>query len=169
MKEMINNTERNIFDEIDGVSPDIPDEYVPEICHDYDDIINLRHPEPRFPRKRMSMEKRAAQFSPFEALGSQHREDVWEAQRLTEQFIELTEAEKTMVNTKLQNVLSYPNVPVEITYFIPDDRKQGGAYNTVTGTIKKVDQYSREIIMEDSRRIPLDMLFDINSDVVELY
>ena len=28
---------------------------------------------------------------------------------------------------------------------------------------------SREIIMEDSRRIPLDMLFDINSDVVELY
>ena len=58
---------------------------------------------------------------------------------------------------------------MEITYFIPDDRKQGGAYNTVTGTIKKVDQYSREIIMEDSRRIPLDMLFDINSDVVELY
>ena len=66
-------------------------------------------------------------------------------------------------------MLSYPSVPVEITYFIPDDRKQGGAYNTVTGTIKKVDQYSREIIMEDSRRIPLDMLFDIDSSIIDVF
>lgn len=34
--------------------------------HQYDDIISLPHPEP--PRPRMSLQARAAQFAPFQAL-----------------------------------------------------------------------------------------------------
>lgn len=46
--------------------------------HRYDDIIDLPHPEP--PRPRMSMQARAAQFAPFQALAG-HVEMVQEAAR----------------------------------------------------------------------------------------
>ena len=37
------------------------------MTHDYDDIINLPHHEPKH-HPRMSMQSRAAQFAPFAAL-----------------------------------------------------------------------------------------------------
>jgi len=47
--------------------------------HRYDDIINLPHPEPKT-RPRMSLQARAAQFAPFQAL-SGHAEMIKEAER----------------------------------------------------------------------------------------
>jgi len=159
----------NIFDEAGGSTlPVDTKEFVPILTDEYDDIINLPHPEPRFPRKRMSMSQRAAQFSPFSAL-SGYKESVWEAQRLTEDFLELTEAEKELVNMKLQNVLAYPDEAMEVavTYFEPDEMKDGGAYKTVRGAVRKFDQNERTVIMRDGTRIPIDMLFDIKSDYMD--
>lgn len=52
----------------------------------YADIIDLPHPEPRH-HKRMSMEKRAAQFSSFAAV-SGHSEAISQtAQRHTEEIM----------------------------------------------------------------------------------
>ena len=51
----------------------------------YDDIINLPHPEPTN-HKRMSMYQRAAQFSPFAAL-SGYEEAIRKAQEEMEEKI----------------------------------------------------------------------------------
>ena len=43
---------------------------------------------------------------------------------------------------------------ISITYFRPDERKEGGAYLTVTGVVRKLDPAARRIIMQDGTVIP---------------
>ena len=35
---------------------------------------------------------------------------------------------------------------VTITYFVPDERKEGGSYAVKTGTVKKLDEFQSMII-----------------------
>ena len=53
------------------------------MTHDYDDIINLPHYEPKH-HPRMSMQSRAAQFAPFAAL-SGNDDTIQDLSRLTEE------------------------------------------------------------------------------------
>ena len=57
---------------------------------------------------------------------------------------------------------------VTITYFIPDDKKQGGKYKTVTNSVKKIDTYKNEIILIDGTTIAIDEIIDINSEIYKL-
>ena len=77
--------------------------------------------------------------------------------------VELTEDKKRMLDEKLHLLLDSAEEPptVRITYFVPDERKAGGAYEAITGRIKEVDAYSRRIIMTDKRSVPLDDLWNI--------
>ena len=50
---------------------------------------------------------------------------------------------------------------VTITYFEPDDKKEGGAYVTCVGKIKKIDSYMRQLIFEDGKEINFDNVIDI--------
>ena len=97
----------------------------------YDDIINLPHPEPK-KHPRMSMENRAAQFSPFAALTG-HNEAIKETERLTDSKVELDQDAIEEINRKLMwikdNIQSSPQATV--TYFVPDSKKVGGKYFTV--------------------------------------
>lgn len=52
-----------------------------------------------------------------------------------------------------------------MTYFVPDERKSGGAYVTVTGRVKKVDDYQRQLILTDGTKIPLDEILDMESEL----
>ena len=45
---------------------------------------------------------------------------------------------------------------VKVTYFIPDERKAGGSYTTVTGRLKKIDTWARMLVLTDGVRIPMD-------------
>ena len=54
---------------------------------------------------------------------------------------------------------------VSVTYFIPDGRKAGGAYVTVTGIVKKLDDFQRLMILTDGTSIPLDEILDLESDL----
>ena len=47
-----------------------------------------------------------------------------------------------------------PEVTVE--YFIPDERKAGGADVTVTGRVRHVSLPERDLVMEDGNAIPMD-------------
>lgn len=123
----------------------------------YDDIIDLPHPtSERHPR--MPMENRAAQFSPFAAL-SGYDDAVKETARLTDGKIDLTEEEKSILDARLQRLT--PGENAAITYFQPDARKQGGAYLTAFGEVKRIDGAAREIVLMDGRRIPIDDILEV--------
>lgn len=122
----------------------------------YDDIINLPHHVSAI-RPHMPVSDRAAQFSPFAALTG-HDAAIKETARLTEQRVELDENSKCILNEKLQMIaenLQKQSI-VTITYFLPDDRKEGGAYVNVTGSVKKIDEYNRRIIMCDGTMISMN-------------
>ena len=125
----------------------------------YDDIIDLPHPtSERHPR--MSMANRAAQFSPFAALTG-YEDAVRETARPTSRKAELTEEEKTILDAKLQLLAERAGGEVPFIYFQPDSRKEGGAYFTVTGEVKKMNGLVREVVLTDGRRVPMDDILDI--------
>lgn len=122
----------------------------------YQDILHLPHHVSQT-RPQMSMEDRAAQFSPFAALTG-YDAAIKETARLTDERIELDEYEKQALNEQLQILAErLPSSPVvSITYFQPDVRKAGGAYVTHEGTVKRIASYERMIIMTDGLSIPMN-------------
>ena len=127
----------------------------------YDDIIDLPHPTSQN-HPRMSLHDRAAQFSPFAALTGHHAA-IAETGRLTDRRIELDESEIARVDAELQHLQELlPGRPtVSITYFVPDERKNGGSYQTVTGEVKRIDAVAGVIQMADRQLIPIADVFSI--------
>ena len=128
---------------------------------EYEDIINMEHPvSTRHPQ--MSMLDRAAQFSPFAALTG-YDAAVKETARLTDARIELDENSKALLNEKLQMLQESLDEKPEVTiiYFLPDEKKAGGEYVSITGIIKKIDGNKREIIMTDGGRVPIEEIYGI--------
>ena len=131
----------------------------------YEDIINLpphiskKHPQP-------TMLERAARFSPCAAITG-YEEMVKEAARVTDKKIELDEGSKEILNEKLLFVteMCESDAIINITYFIPDNLKSGGKYTTVSGTIKRIDEYERRIILVDGTIIPIDDIYQIDGDM----
>ena len=127
----------------------------------YEDIIHLPH---HCSKKHapMPLADRAAQFSPFAALTG-HEAAIKETARLTDRKIELDEYEIAVLDEKLQKIKeqlkAYPEVT--ITYFQPDMRKEGGEYVTITQRVKKIDEYAKAMIMEDSTRILIEEIVEI--------
>ena len=111
----------------------------------YDDIIDLPHP--------------TSQNHPRMSLA--------ETGRLTDRRIELDESEITRVDAELQHLQELlPGRPtVSITYFAPDERKNGGSYQTVTGEVKRIDAVAGMIQMTDRREIPIEDVFSVELEL----
>lgn len=125
----------------------------------YDDIINLpHHVSEKHPQ--MSLHDRAAQFSPFAALTG-YDDAVKETARLTDTIFELDEDEKSILDEKLKRGLENKD-EISVTYFIKDSKKEGGSYNTVSGRVKKIDEYLRTLVLNSGEEIPIDNIYDIN-------
>lgn len=124
--------------------------------HRYDDIIHLPHHQSGT-RPHMSLHDRAAQFSPFAALTG-YDAAVEEAARLTEQKLELSEEEKAAIGAKLTEIKEHikERPEVTVTYFVPDERKAGGTYVTVTETVRRIDEFERVVVMQDQSGIRID-------------
>ena len=135
---------------------------------DYSDIINLPHPVSK-KHPQMSLYDRAAQFSPFSALTG-HEAAIAETGRLTEERTELDEDAKERLDEKLQYLLyrlqacRSEGLPIRVTYFVPDEKKEGGAYQEYTGSLKRLDAYARALIFSDATEISLDAVYDIAED-----
>ncbi|MDE7324597.1 MAG: YolD-like family protein [Lachnospiraceae bacterium] len=127
----------------------------------YDDIIRLAH-HVSASRPQMPVSERAAQFSPFAALTG-YEATIRETGRLTEERIDLDEDMAAEVNEKLQMVQERieEQPEVSITYFLPDQKKAGGAYITVTGRIRKIDQYKGTVNMHDGTNVPIREIKEI--------
>ena len=130
----------------------------------YEDILYLPHPVSKT-RKRMSQYDRAAQFSPFAALTG-HDAAIRETERLTEEWVELDEDSKEQLDERLQMIREHLAERPEITFtfFQPDERKQGGAYRTITGKVKKIDEYEHRILLEDGTALMVEHLVSIEGN-----
>ena len=128
----------------------------------YDDIINLpHHVSPT--RQRMSMHDRAAQFAPFAALVG-YDDAVAETARLTETRPELDEQEQRIINEKLAYIAEHINEHPEvcIKYFVPDERKSGGAIVKVSGQAKRISDADATITLADGCKIRLSDIVDLS-------
>lgn len=131
----------------------------------YQDILHLpHHVSPTRPR--MSMADRAAQFSPFAALVG-YDAAIDETARQTEAQMVLTEDRKAELDQAMQRLLDQLDRHPEaaIRYFVPDSRKEGGAYRRVTGCVKKIDFFARVLYLTDGTRIPLDDIVELESSL----
>ena len=110
----------------------------------------------------MSMEDRAAQFSPFAALTG-YEDVILETQRLTDEKVELDEEALALLDEKYQMLMRRMDEQpvVQITYFQPDERKEGGAYVTVTGVVRRVDDVMRKITMQDGNEIEMGEILNV--------
>ena len=129
----------------------------------YDDIIDLPHhvSETHPP---MSRADRAAQFSPFAALTG-YDAAVRESARVTEQRIELDEGVKAELNARLNCILEH--LQVSITYFMPDEKKSGGAYRTVTGAVRKLDGFAKTLTLVDGTVVPVEEMIHVEGNLFE--
>ena len=131
----------------------------------YEDIVNLppyiskRHPQP-------SMMDRAARFAPFAAITG-YEEMVLEEARVTEERIDLDEGAMSLLNEKLNMIQEFldEEPEVTITYFEPDKKKSGGAYVSITGSVKRIDEYEHLVLMTDGKKIYIDSIYAIDGDL----
>ena len=133
----------------------------------YDDIIHLSRPVSAKHRP-MSMTARAAQFSPFAALTG-YDAAVRESARVTEQRIELDEGVKAELNARLNCILEHlsEHPKVSITYFMPDEKKSGGAYRTVTGAVRKLDSFAKTLTLVDGTVVPMEEMIHVEGNLFE--
>ena len=134
--------------------------------YNYEDIINLpHHTSKKHPR--MSLEARSAQFAPFAALTG-YDEILIETARLTNEKIEIDETIKVIIDSKLQLIKEHiKEMPlVTFMYFVPDLKKEGGKYVTLTGNVRKIDEYRNVVVLEDKTEITINDIIDIRVDII---
>jgi len=135
----------------------------------YDDMIGLGHHISKT-HPPMARIKRAAQFASFDALTG-FGAAIHEAGRETEEKLELSEDEIDMINARLavieQHIKEEPSVA--ITYFLPDTKKAGGRYVTVSGNVRMLDGIEHAIIMADRTKIPIEDVRYIEGDLFRLF
>ena len=56
----------------------------------------------------------------------------------------------------LSRLSEHPMVTIE--YFLPDQHKSGGSYHTISGNVRRIDEYERIIELMDRQKIPIDFI-----------
>ena len=131
-----------------------------EISHKYDDILSMPHPNSQN-HPRMARRDRAAQFSSFAALTG-HARLTDEKAALGEDVMERLDWIFMQIKAKMSE-----NPEVTITYFLPDEKKAGGRYESYAGVVKKMDEYKRELVFNDHTVIPMHQIVNIEADWLE--
>lgn len=126
--------------------------------HRYDDMLDLPHPvSQRHPH--MSMHDRAAQFAPFAAL-SGYQDSIDETGRYTDAFDVPDAFRAAQLNEALVQLHGRigERPQVQITYYAPDDSRNGGQWHTVESAVLAVDPMTQTLTLEDGTQIPFDRL-----------
>ena len=141
----------------------------------YPDIIDLPHHQSTT-HSHMSLYDRAAQFSPFAALTGYDDMIAEEARE--------TQAEKeqdaVLLNSKISMIISAlaagEHPVLSFTVFVPDEKKAGGKYVKICGTVKKVNKLEQTIqLFEESvgdgeiipKNISIKYISDIHGELVD--
>ncbi len=133
----------------------------------YRDILNMKYPNPEIERDFPDKILREAQFAPFAALTG-YNDAIDEAARQTDRKIGLDEYEIERLNNKLKYLSeSSETDEVVITYYVPDKKKDGGAYVSKSGIVIKVREYERDIVTDDGTKIPIEDIYSINGKMFD--
>lgn len=119
----------------------------------YQDIINVSYPYPSV-HKKMSLESRSAQFSPFKAMVGYDLE-IMDSDKVFDKKINLTEDEKLIINDVLKKISISKEISVSITFFV-SEKNDLGYYNKMITQVKKVDFYNRYIILVNNKKVDFD-------------
>ena len=137
--------------------------------HRYDDILEREH-HVSMVHPQMPLSQRAAQFAPYAALTG-YDAAILETARLTLERAELDENRKAELDAQLRRLRdALPEQP-ELTavWFVPDERKEGGAYVAHTGRLRRIDEYRRVLQFTDGTEVPLDELFRLDDGPEEAF
>ena len=128
---------------------------------DYEDIKKMKRPQ-YADLPPMSIHDRAAQFAPFAALVG-YGDAVEETERLTEGRRVMEEDEISELNRRLSELSERlkERPKIRVTYFIPDKKKSGGRYASVTGSVRTIDQYNNKIIFTDGETVAVKDMYSI--------
>ena len=131
----------------------------------YDDIIHLpHHVSQNHPQ--MPLRDRVTQFAPFAALTG-YEAAVGETARLTAEKRELDAQEAEELNRRLTDLAAQlkdrPEVTIE--YFVPDKTKAGGEYVFKSGTVVKILQVQKKLVLGDGTEIRIEDIVDISGEL----
>ena len=132
--------------------------------NNYEDIINLTRPQSKQPH--LGIDSRAAQFAPFAALTG-YDSAVKETARLTKRKIELNDELKEIINAKLNYIeksIKDRNI-ISVTYFIKDEKKDGGRYENYSGIIKRINNIEEYIKFEDNKIINFNDILSLDGEI----
>lgn len=133
----------------------------------YKDILNMKYPNPEIERDFPDKILREAQFAPFAALTG-YNDAIDEAARQTDRKIGLDEYEIERLNNKLKYLSEASETDeVVITYYVPDKKKDGGAYVSKSGVVIKVREYERDIVTDDGTKIPIEDIYSISGKMFD--
>ena len=129
---------------------------------EFDDIINLPRPQLKN-HTPMQRTNRAAQFGAFRALTG-HEDAIKEEARLTETLLEIDREKTEELNRRMNDakeiIDSRPQVTV--TYFVPDEKKEGGKYVKYSGNLRVIDDTLKTLTFTDGTKISFTSIFDFN-------
>lgn len=133
----------------------------------YDDIMNLERPV-SLKHPRMPVSDRATRFAPFAALTG-YDDAIDETGRYTDNMAELSEDARELLDRKqlfLGHIIE-KKPEITVTYFVPDSKKSGGEYKQISGKLKAIDEYKRELVFTSGMRISVDMIRNIDGEVFD--
>ena len=136
---------------------------MPDARLEYADIIDREHPvSAKHPP--MSRLNRAAQFAPFAALTG-YDDLIRESERETDARTELDESGLEALDRKLVWLLRQDDPPeASFTFFVPDGKKAGGAYETAAGRPVRYDPFSRSVTLDSGETLFIDDVREIECD-----
>ena len=132
----------------------------------YRDILHT--PWPPDGEAEEDMNERAEQFAPFSALTG-YDGVIDEAGRLTQMPVFLTEESLQKLNETLnrlqEDIARQPKV--RLTVYYDDERKEGGHFREVVGSLKKIDPCAGGLILTDGQEIPFFRIVELEADAEE--
>ena len=129
---------------------------------EYDDILHLSRPISSR-HARMSMVDRGAQFSPFAALVG-YEQVLQESARLTQEETFLDESSKELLDRKLRFLADHLGQVGQVRFlcYRPDERKSGGSFLRLEGSVKKIDLYRRRVVLADGQEFAIEDIRSID-------